>query len=74
MMLTEQEASTRACPLMLATEPFSTVRSVFNCIGPRCMAWRWVDTLSVDNPSRVPGAARQEAKRERGFCGLAVRP
>lgn len=61
---TEAEARELACP----------VNPRDRCSASDCMAWRWVSALSVDNPSRQPGMARQEVARGRGYCGLAGKP
>ena len=71
-MPTEQEAREKWCPMMGAEIP------VPNCIGSRCMAWRW-DNTSYD-------AIRHRAMRDNqlsgmeydtahaGHCGLAGKP
>jgi hypothetical protein len=56
MMLTEEEAKTKWCPLARVSNPAGTAQpanrvmhdgavlaglSAFNCIGSVCMAWRW---------------------------------
>lgn len=43
------------------------------CLGSACMAWRWISTGNIDNPTREPnkGFAR---KIVGGYCGLAGEP
>lgn len=43
------------------------------CIASDCMMWRWQPSLSVNNPSRVPGYG-QYIKHETGYCGFAGTP
>lgn len=75
MIVTEEEAKTKFCPETI--QPVGTDDRVWhdgqNCIGSACMAWRWQASLSVNNPSHVPGEG-QNVTRNRGYCGKAGRP
>lgn len=66
-MHTEEEAQRLICPLLPGL-PGAEVRS---CLAGRCALWRWQPSLTVENPSRVPGAATQRIEHKTGYCGLA---
>jgi hypothetical protein len=72
---TEDEAEGAWCPFARAYDPsdcgdaltatnrplaYHRERSEINCIGPRCMAWRW--------------AGQNHTGEDVGFCGLAGKP
>lgn len=57
MMLTEEEAGEKWCPLTIASS------SLGKCAGSACMGWRW---------GRSPPVARVEGEDNTsytGFCG-----
>lgn len=43
------------------------------CIGDACGCFRERHSLSVDNPTRMPGHAKQEIKKI-GYCGAGGKP
>ena len=68
MIVTTAEARERWCPHVVAshTDPrigFSSDArgNPHTCIGPDCMAWRWIEAL---RNGRTP-------EERRGFCGLS---
>lgn len=42
------------------------------CVASDCMMWRSSPSLTINNPTRQPGAG-QTIDRSRGYCGLAGR-
>lgn len=69
MILTEQEANTKICPLTFAVREVrgpdgAGIREggPGNCIGSTCMAWRW----RGGGPDFV-----EIGEVGRGYCGLA---
>jgi hypothetical protein len=56
-VVTEEEAIKNICILRLVAAAGNGAL----CIGPRCMAWRWVK-------------GSEKASVGRGYCGLAGRP
>jgi hypothetical protein len=69
VILTEQEAATKACVRSGAAAfapgpmPDANTVAVWRCVGSRCMAWRWWIPAGDMLPKGVsPGF---------GFCGLA---
>ena len=75
--LTPKEAEAKQCPLIRfqpdpINNPNHEVQSC--CIGDACMCWRWVSSLTVNNPSRVPGAGTQEITQKKGYCGIGGKP
>lgn len=61
-----------------------TWHTAMNCIGSKCQAWRWWDTLSDDGAHCVRTLSAREAgpskprvaplQCRRGFCGAFGRP
>lgn len=68
MILTEQEAATKACVVQGASSYapgyISETNPVWRCVGARCMAWRWTTPIDV----RAGGTIGI------GYCGLAGKP
>jgi len=51
MLVNETEAkSGKLCPYTLSSNPH-------NCVGSRCMGWRWLDE-------------KNQGEERRGYCGL----
>jgi hypothetical protein len=70
---TEEEAKGKWCPHLPPVDlPPGNYRAV-NCLGGRCMMWRWLPSLTIDNPTHSPGAG-QTINRKEGYCGLGGRP
>lgn len=44
--------------------------AAFNCLGSRCMAWRWADNIVKHNKLELADGK----STTHGFCGLAGRP
>lgn len=60
MILTEEEAKKKVCPILEARSHFRKASSSPElCIGAKCMMWRWGD---------------QKAKEPTGHCGMAGKP
>lgn len=61
-MLTEEQAKTKTCPILLAAAPQRAGAPTPNgaCIGSQCMVWRWIPN-GTGGPSKL------------GFCGLGGR-
>lgn len=57
MIVTEIEAFGKICHRQFEAQP----NLMGNCIGSRCMAWRWIST--VDPPKGL------ETPERKGFCG-----
>lgn len=72
MLLTPGDAKSKMCPQSFNLD--NRHGGATACCADECMAWRWQHSLSVDNPTRVPGHGRQEITTERGYCGLAGKP
>jgi hypothetical protein len=60
-LLTQREAMHLRCLTMQR----DIDKVVMNCVGPRCMAWRWAVLEPVPNPGGKEGT---------GYCGLAGNP
>lgn len=63
-MYTEEEAKAKWCPLITYAIP--SAREIRNpgssydeCLGSRCMAWRWIGSKGPE---------------QQGYCGLAGKP
>jgi len=69
LAITPDQAQQKICPFR-----GQGIHGDVNCRAADCMAWRWSPSLSVDNPSRAPGAAKQTITIDVGFCGLAGKP
>lgn len=68
--MTPKEASETFCPYTRDSKGDGAP-----CLGPDCKAgWRWQYMLSVENPTRAPGMARQTISKKRGYCGAFGRP
>ena len=67
MKLTEDEASKVTCPETLINHGDSESQ---NCIGSRCMAWRWCG----ERWERNKAGERIRAKDDLGYCGIAGKP
>ncbi len=59
MILTEKEAQTKFCHVTMAGTVEGAAREL--CDASKCMAWRWHDDGSDEQPRR-------------GYCGLAGKP
>ncbi len=58
MMLTEQEAFLRWCPMGRMEQKRQIEENIMiPCLGQQCMAWRWLDI--------------ETAPDRRGWCGMA---
>ena len=63
---TEEEAKEKVCPQavhMLGMQP------LINCMGGRCMAWRWKHEDFVDE-----FAGNKVEYKGKGYCGLGGKP
>jgi hypothetical protein len=72
MILTEEQAKTKACHLSFRQElteirdgysSYSPAGFQANCVGSQCMAWR-------DAP-QIQGGPVHEIIERKGYCGLA---
>lgn len=68
-LYTEQEAGCQWCPMRRGSSATSgghgndpAVHEVSNCIGRRCMMWRWESEYQAFVSNR---------SERRGYCGLA---
>ncbi|MFH1561844.1 MAG: hypothetical protein ABIF11_00285 [Nitrospirota bacterium] len=59
MILTEEEAKGRRCPI-------NNVHNCLFCIASGCMAWRWLEGYLPFN--------NEEQPIKKGYCGLAGEP
>ena len=64
--MTEKEAKTKWCPINGDTDAGSSS----DCIGSRCMAWRWLHKAGTDENDQP----NYYAGPWQGYCGLAGRP
>lgn len=72
MFLTQSEANEKECRAPSTVTVYVTgsvvagseIRSHPNCVGSRCMHWRWEALRSIGHDTYL----------DRGFCGLAGRP
>ena len=69
--MTEEEAKKKWCPESRhsfdeQTGPGWNTGESHNCIGSRCMAWRWIPSVNT--------AGRPVHGSGNGFCGLAGKP
>lgn len=60
MLVTEEDARTIVCHETMGATAF------VNCLGPRCMAWRWKGIEIVRNDPRTTVRT--------GYCGKAGNP
>ncbi len=58
-MHTEEEAKTKWCPQIVDADSLMSGEQSGDCIGSRCMAWRWLGSKGPE---------------QQGYCGLAGRP
>lgn len=83
MTYTEEEALNKWCPHAVAshTDPRAGIQPhklekqdkppLHNCIGSRCMSWRWKMRFGTD-PANPENCAVLEPTH--GYCGLAGQP
>lgn len=83
MILTEEEAKTKRCPVNPWTGPANRIT---HCVGSECMAWRWrieaehmtiapVYPGFIHGPNQavpVPGTGQRSTTH--GYCGIAGKP
>ena len=80
MILTEQEAKSKWCPMARVAVQVSPDCAFnrhgwdANCSASECMAWRWHD-LAEKWVTDIEGHYKDGIYHDpRGFCGLAGRP
>jgi hypothetical protein len=80
MILTEDEAKTKACCKIMPHKENGTLMTVA-CLASGCMAWRWIPGMFCFDKGRflAPGESAQEGHYEmrptdKGYCGLAGWP
>ena len=82
MILTEEEAKTKWCPMTIAHGG-----TMSECVASQCMAWRWAPYPEwvLDSAGAGGGGGEEDGRRtftttkterrntepHRGFCGLA---
>ena len=64
MLVTEEEAGKKLCPLWAASKE----KLVWRCEGSECMFWRWGYKTDGSGP------AVNLAHERTGYCGLAGKP
>jgi hypothetical protein len=67
--MTEEEAKTKWCPPTAASSIDGDTHAG-DCIGSRCMAWRWLHKAGKDENDQP----NYYAGPWQGYCGLAGRP
>ena len=88
--MTEEEAKTKWCPFVRATNSGSertfnrwslepiTDTPLLTCCGSDCMAWRWSHPMGAQQIGHGPGAAsttvEDTTQFSGGYCGLAGKP
>lgn len=72
--MNEEQARELWCPAARVGHTINRNNGSVNCIASDCMMWRWQSSLSVNNPSRVSGAAVQTVQQKHGYCGLGGKP
>ena len=70
MLLTEDEAKTKACCKIMPNRPNGELVTAA-CLASGCMAWRWAK--NPETYTDMDGQKRPCAPKE-GYCGLVGRP
>lgn len=84
MLLTEEEAKKRWCPLsrQIAITQQNAITPAFNripqgdipaCIATSCMSWRWYDPKQIRDIDLVTSDV-VDLKPRRGYCGAFGHP